>query len=176
MKGAVRLRASMTIAFACCAVLSGCSSTSHVAPITATINENASLSDPTAKTLPANPLQWQIITMAIDSSAKTMSTLYGNDIAVKYARSNPKHDYAAESIIALVTWTQRDDPRYFGATIPDRLESIEFVSVKSSSSNVAQYSYEKFEGRPLTMTPTEEGPTATPRIAYLLSQRAAVLP
>jgi hypothetical protein len=166
-----------SIALASCAVFSGCSAPSHVAPLAATINESASLSAATASVLPTNPLRWRIITSAADPKNSTMSTLYGNDIAIQHARANSKHDYPSGSQIALVTWTSRDDPRYFGAKIPGCLKSVEFVLVKAvSGTGATQFVYEKFEGSPLTMTPTEEGPTATPRIAYLLSQRAAVLP
>ena len=180
---------SQTIAFAVlsfCAIFVGCGNPNGVAPPVAAINANASLNHAAAKALPANPLQWQIITAAIDTNSKTMSTLYGNDVAVRFARSSTSHDYPANATVALVTWTQRDDPRYFGARIPDRLQSIEFVFVLPANAAAAgetppavgakQYSYEKFEGSPFIKTATEEGKTPSPRGAILLGQRAAVLP
>ena len=104
-----------------------------------------------------------------------MSTLYGNDTAVQYARSNAKHDYPVGSQIALVTWTRRDDPRYFGAKIPDHLKSIEFVSVAELPGET-RFSYEKFEGTPLAQTRSEDSPNPSPAALSLLNQRAAVLP
>jgi hypothetical protein len=179
----VVLQAIALTALSFCAVFGGCSNPNGVPPIVATMNENGSLTDAAAKTLPANPLQWKIITAAVDTSSKTMATLYGNDVAVRFARSNASHDYPVNATIALVTWTQRDDPRYFGAKIPDRLQSIEYVFVRqtndaaSAAASVAkQYSYQKFEGSPLIKNATEEGKTPSPRAAVLLGQRAAVLP
>ena len=153
----------------------GCSNPGRVAPLVATVNENASLSAAVASTLPANPLKWQIITSSIDPKNSTMSTLYGNDTAVQYARSNTKHDYPPGSHIALVTWTRRDDPRYFGAKIPDRLKSIEFVFITELPGET-KVSYSKFEGSPLAKTASAESATVPAEASALLNQRAAVLP
>jgi Cytochrome P460 len=166
---------SIVIALIASAVFSGCSSPARVAPIIATVNENGSLSPAAANALPANPLKWIVITSSIDPQASTMSTLYGNDIAVRYARSNTKHDYPAGSQIALVTWTRRDDPRYFGAKIPDHLKSIEFVTVTELPGET-NFAYEKFEGTPLAKTASDESAKPSPSAQSLLQLRAAVLP
>ena len=106
-----------------------------------------------------------------------MSTLYGNDIAIQYARTNSKHDYPSGSQIALVTWTRRDDPRYFGARIPDHIKSIEFVSVNASPDGGApSYAYQRFEGNPLAKTQSDQSAPPSPSGLALLNQRAAVLP
>lgn len=42
----------------------------------------------------------------------------GNDLAVEYARSHSQQGYPAGSVISLVTWTQREDPRWFGKGQP----------------------------------------------------------
>src|ERR1700760_1713210 len=144
-----------------------CSAPTKVAPLTATINENASLSAAAASALPANPLKWRIITSFIDPQNSTMATLYGNDVAVRHARANVKHDYPPGSRIALVTWTRRDDPRYFGARIPDRLKSVEFVSVTEVPGDT-EYLYEKFEGIPLAKTQSDESMKASPPAQALL--------
>jgi Cytochrome P460 len=167
---------SVSFAFALAASApSGCPTPDRVAPLAATINENGSLSAAQSSALPANPLKWRIITSSIDPQNSTMSTLYGNDTAVRYARSNTKHDYPPGSQIALVTWTRRDDPRYFGAKIPDHLKSIEFVSITElpGETNVA---YQKFEGSPLMQTQSDDSPSPSPSALALLQLRAAVLP
>lgn len=168
---------SAWIAFAliACTASFGCSNPGHVAPLNATINDGASLSSIDANTLPANPLKWRIITSSIDPQASTMSTLYGNDTAVQYARSNAKHDYPSGSKLALVTWTRRDDPRYFGAKIPDRLKSIEFVLITELPGEI-KFTYEKFEGTPLAKTASEESSKAPLPAQTLMELRAAVLP
>jgi hypothetical protein len=166
---------SLAIVLASCVLFSGCSDRNNVASFTATINENASLSAAQSSALPANPLKWRIITSSIDPQTSTMSTLYGNDAAIQYARANSKHDYPPGSQIALVTWTRRDDPRYFGAKIPDRLKSIEFVSVTELPGET-KISYEKFEGTPLAKTASDESVSPPTAAVALLNLRAAVLP
>jgi cytochrome P460 len=169
------IKTLMVIAPFFCGIFAGCSTSDRVAPIAATINENASLSAAEINTLPANPLKWRVITSSIDPQNSTMSTLCGNDTAIQYARTNTKHDYPPGSRIALVTWTRRDDPRYFGAKIPDRIKSIEFVLVTELPGET-NITYQKFEGSPLAQTATSESPNASPAAAALLNQRAAVLP
>lgn len=140
--------------------------------ISATINQGASLFGP----LPANPLQWKIITSTIDKADSTMSTLYGNDPAVRYARANSQHSYPTGSVLSLVTWTQREDDRWFGAKTPDRVKSVEFVFVDAAADGRQSYSYREYEGAPLTMVFEQKGFTPNDRAVYLLSQRAAVMP
>ena len=127
--------------------------------------------------LPANPLQWKIVSSSIDTNRSTMSTLYGNDIAVVYARSHAERDYPSGAILSLVTWTQKEDSRWFGAWIPNHVQSIEFVFVTAAPDGHRQYSYQQFTGSPLTKSSSDDNTsTPTPRAAWLLSQRAAVLP
>jgi len=140
--------------------------------IAATFNQAATL----VGDLPANPLQWQVITSSANKADSTMSTLYGNELAVKYARTNLQHDYPSGSMLSLVTWTQREDERWFGANIPDRAKSVEFVSVAVGADGRPSYSYEDYEGTPLKKLPTANGNPTNDRVSYLLSQRAAVMP
>jgi hypothetical protein len=105
-----------------------------------------------------------------------MATLFGNDLAVDYARSHSQRDYPAGSVLALVTWTQREDPRWFGANIPDRLKSVEFVTVGSPPGRPSSFSYEEYEGTPLIKVPAQGPAAAKERTAYLLSLRPAVMP
>jgi Cytochrome P460 len=140
--------------------------------VTASINQRAALTG----SLPWNPLGWNVITSSIDQRASTMSTLYGNDIAVRYARSNSQQDYPAGSVLSLVTWTQQDDIHWFGAKIPGQAKSVEFVSVTAGQDGQLSYSYESYEGSPLGRVSSAVGRSAGSRAAYLLSQRAAVMP
>jgi len=45
-------------------------------------------------------------------------------------------------VLALVTWTQRDDPHWFGARIPSVPQSVEFVEIAAGSVN----QYRRFGG------------------------------
>jgi len=138
----------------------------------ATPNQSASL----AGQLPANPLQWKVVTSMVDRADSTMSTLYGNDIAAEYARTHAEHDYPPGSMLALVTWTRQEDPRWFGAKIPEAPKSVEFVTVGSAVDRGPSYSYVRYEGAPLRQSSAQDPETVNERSAYLISQRAAVLP
>jgi hypothetical protein len=150
--------------------LAGCSK-----PVPAVITR---LNDPAALigNLPANPLQWQIITSAIDHRDATMFTVFGNDQAVAYAGSHNDQDYPAGSILSLVTWSQTEDPRWFGGMTPDKTQSVEFVKIKADSDHNRSYSYERYTGVPLNKADSVTSAQPSERAAYLLSQRAAVIP
>lgn len=151
-------------------LLAGCAK--EVPQITATFNKSASLDG----ALPANPLQWKVLTSMVNGKDATMATLYGNDQAVRYARTHVEHDYPAGAALALVTWTQIDDARWFGGKIPGRAKSVEFVFVKPANDGGKSYSYQSYEGSPLKLQTSQEGPAPDVRASLLLSQRSAVMP
>jgi hypothetical protein len=93
--------------------------------------------------LPYQPLNWSAITPYVDPKTHTMSTLYGNDIAMRGlqvcgAATGSMPVYPAGAVLALITWVQRDDPHWFGARIPDTPQSVEFVQVRASE-QASQY-------------------------------------
>jgi Cytochrome P460 len=139
--------------------------------ISATRNRGAAL----VGELPANPLQWKVISSQASLADSTMATLFGNDLAIEYVRANSQHNYPNGSALALVTWTQREDDRWYGAKIPAQARSVEFVFVSAAADGHPAYSYQKFEGTPLKKTSAQEQ-VGKDRLAYLLSQRAAVMP
>jgi hypothetical protein len=102
--------------------------------------------------LPPAAAPWALITSWTDRSQATMSTLYGNAAAVQYARSHAEHEYPADAKLALVTWTQQDDPHWFGARIPREQKSVEVIDVATDDHSPGS------------------------RAASLLSRRAAVIP
>jgi hypothetical protein len=136
------------------------------------LNEGASL----VGELPSNPLQGKVITSWIDKQNSTMSTMFGNDVAVQYARTSPQHDYPAGSVLSVVTWNQQEDARWFGGNIPATPKSVEFVVVGAAPDHHPSYSYQEYEGAPLRKVSGQDGTTPSERASYLLSQRAAVMP
>jgi hypothetical protein len=146
--------------------LTGCNSTK---PAPASTNQQAALTGE----LPHNPLAWRVVTSWTNQRKATMSTLYGNDLAVDYARSHADHTYPAGAVLALVTWAQRDDPHCFGARIPSAPQSVEFVTVQTPGQSAV---YERYQGSPLARVDAGSAETTAQRIDYLLSQRAAVMP
>jgi mono/diheme cytochrome c family protein len=87
--------------------------------------------------LPYQPLNWSAITMFVDPKTHTMATLYGTDTAMQGVKAygvaqvaGPKDlAYPMGTVLALITWVQRDDPHWFGARIPAVPQSVEFVQV-----------------------------------------------
>jgi hypothetical protein len=154
--------------------MSGCSV--NGSKISAEMNQSASLAGDFAAGLPANPLQWKVITSESSKTDSTMSTLYGNDLAVQYARMHAEHNYPAGAVLSFVTWTQREDPRWFGARIPATVKSVEFVTVGTAADGQLSYSYQEYGGAPLKKLSADDGLNPNDRAVYLLSQRAAVMP
>lgn len=95
-------------------VLAGCSKENSY-------NESASLSDSTKI---SSVLEGKVLTSLVDKKEKTMATLYGNDIAVEYARNSKDHQYPAGSELSLVTWSQKEDIHWYGANIPGEINLL----------------------------------------------------
>ena len=125
--------------------------------------------------LPADPLTWSVITCGANPQAATMWTLFGNDEALQYSRKNADGKYPVGSTLSLVTWRQQEDGHWFGARMPAEPKSAEFVFVQASPDGNPSYSYRAFEGSPLKEIKTPKD-KAEDRVAYLISQRAAVMP
>ncbi len=127
-----------------------------------------------AANLPYQPFTWNAITMYVDRNAHTTATLYGNEAAIQAAQANNSSSptYPTGAILALVTWTQRDDPHWFGARIPNEPQSVEFVQVATSSQPA---SYRHFTGTALN----EDHPNSTTvaqRTTFILGLSPARLP
>ena len=121
--------------------------------------------------LPYQPLRWGPITMFVDPSTRTMATLYGNDAAMLVVPARRAGGaYPAGSVLALVTWAQRDDPHWFGARIPDRPLSVEFVLAGSE-----QPVYQRFSGPGLTADQVAAD-AAAERMRFVLGLAPAPLP
>jgi Haem-binding domain/Cytochrome P460 len=127
------------------------------------------------KRLPYQSLRWTPITMFVDRNSRTMSTLYGNQVAIKSvdrrSASPSTPQYQPGAVLALVTWVQRDDPHWFGGRIPDRPSSVEFVTVGPQNTP----SYRGFEGP--NLTETHSGTTrVVKRTSFLVNLKPASLP
>jgi hypothetical protein len=136
-----------------------------------------------AATLPANlpyqPLAWNAITMYVDEKTNTMATLYGNETAMHAVQvrgaigADAKGPlYPSGSVLALVTWAQRDDPHWFGARIPDAPQSVEFVRI---ARNGEINSYRRFSRAGLIEDHTNAA-VAIERTDFILNLAPAQLP
>lgn len=133
------------------------------------LNEEATLQGD----LPVNPMKWRVITSAIDHRGATMFTVFGNDAAIAHEK---QRDYPAGAAIALVTWTQQEDPRWFGGNIPKNVKSVEMVTVSAGADGKPAYRYESYSGSPLKKVSATESAEPAGRAAYMLGLRAAVMP
>jgi hypothetical protein len=130
--------------------------------------------------LPYQPLGWSAITMYVDPRQHATAVLFGNPTAMKAVDSRGEshsdlrkaQSYPTGSVLALVTWAQRDDPHWFGARIPDRPLSVEFVRVEGVG--IANR-YRRFAGKAFA----EDNPNASAsaqRMSFLLLLSPARLP
>jgi hypothetical protein len=125
--------------------------------------------------LPYQPLLWTPITMFVDQRARTMSTLYGNEAALRsmhaQSASPGASGYDRGAVLALVTWVQRDDPHWFGGRIPDSPASVEFVTTGPQNT----LSYRRFEGPNLAEAHPPSMMIAQ-RTSFLVKLKPASLP
>ena len=125
--------------------------------------------------LPYNPLQWEVIASTLNHNDHTLATVLGNEQAISYARKNASHEYPAGSVLSAITWSQEEDPRWFGGNIPGKVQSVEFLEVQSGQDHDT-YQYTLYGGSPLRKLVSIEEKSLTGRAAYILGQRAAVMP
>ena len=125
--------------------------------------------------LPYNPLQWEVIASTLNHKNHTLATVLGNDRAIASARTTAAHAYPVGSVLSVITWSQEEDPRWFGGNIPGNVRSVEFLEVQSGQDH-GTYLYTMYRGSPLRklVSTTDKSPTGRP--AYILGQRAAVMP
>jgi hypothetical protein len=150
-------------------MLIGCSEPN--ARVATRFNRNAEVSGE----LPYDPLQWEVIAPTLNHNDHTLATVLGNDRAIAYARKNATHAYPAGSVLAVITWSQEEDPRWFGGNIPGEARSVEFLEARSGQDR-GTYLYTLYGGSPLRKLVSTEEKFPTGRAAYILGQRAAVMP
>jgi Haem-binding domain/Cytochrome P460 len=125
--------------------------------------------------LPYQPLRWTPITLFVDRTARTLSTLYGNEAAARSMQARSASPaapaYGPGAVLALVTWAQRDDPHWFGGRIPDIPIAVEYVSMGPKNLT----SYQRFDGPSLA----EAHPSSisiAQRTSFLVGLKPASLP
>lgn len=98
-----------------------------------------------------------------------MSTLYGNTVAVQRARSGTAIQPGEK--LVLVTWKQKADENWFGANIPDKVQSLEQVT---TGVKVDEPTYQRFEGSPLSLS--RDTIAKSIRINAIFGMQASVMP
>ncbi|HMH24560.1 MAG TPA: cytochrome P460 family protein [Puia sp.] len=126
--------------------------------------------------LAPNPLAGKVISTIVDKRNKTMSTLYGNEITLKATRTGIPAGYPPGSILSLVTWHQKEDIHYFGANIPGLVASVEQLVFGTDLQKASSPSYAVYEGLPLRKSAEPEAGRVKTRTAWIMDQRASVMP
>lgn len=152
----------------------------YTLPITSAKVDHEELVNHAAASLPANlpwqPFTWRALTMYVDPKTHRTATLYGNDTAMQVLKrggSTPTGlAYSPGGVLALVTWTQRDDPHWFGGRIPDTPLMVEFVQTSSSTGTDV---YRVFKG-PMLVETHPDAVDASQRTNFILNLKPASLP
>jgi hypothetical protein len=126
---------------------------------------------------PFQPLMWQVITMYVDDSERTVSVLFGNEKAIAAinecaATGGLPLKYAPGSVLALITWRQREDPHWFGARIPGDLQTMETVELGPPT---GQYRYRRYAGAKL-LEQLSQSSTQNERTQSILKLAPVLLP
>jgi len=111
------------------------------------------------------PMMGKVITTVAHPGEGSMSTLYGNDVAIKDARAGKA--YSAGAVVTLVTWEQRDDPHWFGGRIPAAVRSVEVIKYGEASDTYSAYNGAGVEIK---------NNSGLERERYIVGLKAAVLP
>ncbi len=128
------------LVIACSIILAACSVTNP--RIVTRMNVNAALTGD----IPFDPLKWRVITSGVDANHATMFTVFGNDAAIRHARSEATPDYPAGSVIALALWRQREHRRWVGGRVPAQPVSLEFIEIQTLANGQASSAYRMYEG------------------------------
>ncbi len=110
-----------------------------------------------------------VITSSINKRNHTMSTLYGNSNSVNRSRAGAS--LGTSEKLVLITWKQKADENWFGANIPDAIQSIEQIS---TGDDVKEIHYQQYLGKTLTLNPDTSGQTR--RINNILGMQASIMP
>jgi hypothetical protein len=128
-----------------------------------------------------------VIASGLDKADASMSVLYGNDAAVRHARTRADGAYPAGSTLTLVTWAQQEDAHWFGASIPGEMKAMEVVTAEpakpaeateATADRGTSYVYRRYAGTPAAPVPTsaEDAARVKARIGDILTRRASVMP
>jgi Haem-binding domain/Cytochrome P460 len=118
----------------------------------------------------------KVIMSSIDRNKSTMSTLYGNDRAVHFARTSTGNQYPFGSELTLVTWKQKEDDHWYGARIPGSIQKVEKIHISDSGKLGLYPVYEKKGGASAGPIANSGTMDAKARMSYILNLRPSVMP
>lgn len=117
-------------------------------------------------------LKVKAITTLVNTNKGTTSILFGNEQAIKELKREEVTN--AEKKLVLVTWQQQEDPRWFGAKIPDHLLMVEVLQTNTIFENINEIQYQLYEGKELTLSTDKTNNTN--RVLFIKSIKPSVIP
>lgn len=133
------------------------------------INERASL----PASFKFSDLGLKVMASFINKKNGTTSVLYANNMALIQATSGDSTCVVGE-VMALVTWKQKADDRWFGAQVPGNLQSVELVNTTTDGKMGLSTNYKKYIGEHL-LTDTA-AKNSEERIKYISKQQPSIMP
>lgn len=127
------------------------------------INQKASI--PTSFQLE----KMKVITSSVNKRQHTMSTLYGNSTSVKRARLGSP--LKGGEMLVLVTWEEKPDGNWYGASTPGTVKSVEQVT---TGMHPNQTGYHLYIGPRLTLQRDTLGQNS--RINAIFGMQASIMP
>jgi hypothetical protein len=114
----------------------------------------------------------KVISSSVNQKNSTMSTLYGNDLALKVAKTGSA--VQPDEVLAMITWKQQEDKRWFGAKIPGQIVSLEMLKTTRGITTESIIDYQRFEGSKLALKKDTAGDAES--INYIFAQKPSVMP
>jgi len=90
-------------------------------------------------------MEWQVIAVSRDDRDASLSTVFGNPRAIEHLRGafpEPGASFAPGSALARVTWSEKEDPHWFGARIPGRVSRARQITVGATRDGQPTYECE----------------------------------
>jgi len=94
--------------------------------------QNAPAPAPNGITMPENYKDWRVIAVSERTDNNTLRAILGNDVAIEAARAGNTNPWPEGTILAKIVVTQRVDPNWEAAIVPDEFRVAEFM-VKDSA-------------------------------------------
>ncbi|SEB14807.1 cytochrome P460 family protein [Pedobacter hartonius] len=114
----------------------------------------------------------KVLSSSVNEKQNTMSTIYGNDLALNTAKAGTP--VQAGEVLAMITWKQKKDEHWFGAKIPGNLQTVEMIRTSPDAQKSAKVDYQRYEGKKLTLKQDTTGNDKN--IRYIFEQHPSVMP
>ncbi|MCG2616334.1 hypothetical protein LZZ85_18690 [Terrimonas sp. NA20] len=114
----------------------------------------------------------QVITSLINNKNKTISIIYGNQLAAAFAGNVQREHQAGEKYV-MVTSDQRPMPHWYGTNMNGAILCVEYATAVVTEEGGVGFDYMRRSGNGKLMT---EGVDETSRIRFMTGQPAAVHP